>query len=139
MSIATTDDVTARSLRALTDVELMWATTALEDVEAMLETRIPDLLTRAEIGTPFHRLVIQVEAAAVLRVLRNPDGVLEESGDDYRRRLDAAVSTGQLYISEAEFARLATTTTGAAPSQAFTITPFAGYSVEQPDPWIQIS
>jgi hypothetical protein len=42
----------------------------------------------------------------VLRVLSNPGGKLEERQDDYQYRLDSAVSSGALYLSDDELARL---------------------------------
>jgi hypothetical protein len=51
---------------------------------------------------PFRSLVIQVQCAMVLRVMNNPEGKLEETSDDYTYRLDQAVSTGALYLSDAE-------------------------------------
>jgi hypothetical protein len=50
----------------------------------------------------FRSLLIQVQCAMVLRVLNNPDGKYEESGDDYSYKRDSAVSTGALYLSDAE-------------------------------------
>jgi hypothetical protein len=72
----------------------------------------------------------------VLRVLSNPDGKLEEEGDDYRYRLDAARSTGALYVSDAELALL-----GAGDDQsdgAFTIKP-AGFTDQSAEyDWITV-
>jgi hypothetical protein len=102
---ASVTDLIRRSLRPLTDVEQVWAAEKLEDAYAQLVAARPTIHTRlTDTAVPdgFLRLVIQVQCAMVLRVLNNPDGVLEESGDDYTRRLDATVSTGALYATDAE-------------------------------------
>jgi hypothetical protein len=104
-------DLVTRSLRPLTDVEQAWASTRLEDAYTQLVALRPTVdarLSSATVTDAFVRLVIQVQCAMVLRVLNNPDGVLEETGDDYTRRLDASVSTGALYATDAELQLLST-------------------------------
>lgn len=106
---ATSADLQNRSLRTLTASELSVGTTLLGDAWNILLTALPSLAARLDAvptDTVFRALVIQVECAMVLRVLSNPDGKLEEQGDDYRYRLDAARSTGALYLSDAELALL---------------------------------
>ena len=104
-SPATPSDLSNRSLRTLTSQELNVAETLLGDAWNILLSRVPSVSTRLD-ATPvdavFRALVIQIQCAMVLRVLNNPDGKLEEAGDDYRYRLDAAVSTGALYLSDSE-------------------------------------
>ena len=39
-----------------------------------------------------------------LRVLRNPDGKVEESIDDYRYRRDALLASGVLHVTDDELA-----------------------------------
>jgi hypothetical protein len=137
---ATITDLTARALRPLTDVEKTWGEQRLADAFDQIVTRVPAVATRLD-ATPaderFTRLVVQVECAMVLRVLNNPDGKLEEQGDDYSYRLDQAVSTGALYLSDAEAALLAS---GDGSSDgAFTIKPAGSrYSGTwlTPDEWI---
>ena len=73
MAIATVDDVADRAGRPLTTEERTWAAVLLDDVEARLETRIPDLHERVDESPRYRRLVVQVEVAAVLRVLSNPE------------------------------------------------------------------
>jgi hypothetical protein len=87
-------------------VERVWAGEKLEDAYAQLVAARPisPCPPQSDMAVPdgFLRLVMQVQCAMVLRVLNNPDGVLEESGDDYTRRLDATVSTGELYATDSE-------------------------------------
>lgn len=106
---ATEADLQARSFRALTADELAVGETLLGDAWAIVLSAKPTVSGRLDKLPPdqvFRSLVVQTLCAMVLRVLQNPHGKLEESQDDYRYRLDAAVSSGALYLSEAELARL---------------------------------
>lgn len=109
---ATTDDLGRRSLRPLTPAELTWAATALDDAYRQILVRVPSLPARLDDPTlpaddPLRQVVVQVTCTMLLRVLANPDGVLEETIDDHTRRLDASVSTGALYLTDGEVALLA--------------------------------
>jgi Phage protein Gp19/Gp15/Gp42 len=141
-SPATTTDLTNRSLRTLTDREIEVGATLLEDAYNLIVSARPTVDTRLDAATPvpaFEALVVQIQCAMVLRVLSNPDGKLEEQGDTYRYRLDQARSTGALYVSDAELARLAE---GDAQSDgAFTIhtaTPTTPGYWATPDTWVPI-
>jgi hypothetical protein len=131
---ATSSDLVARSLRPLTPQEIVWGETRLGDAFGQLVAARPSIATRLDAGDlPFKALVIQVLCAMVLRVLSNPNGKLEESIDDYRYRLDAAVSTGSLYATDAEIALLSAG--DGASDGAFTIRPY-GAGVSRPDTWV---
>lgn len=102
-------DLQARSFRTLSPAELDVGETLLGDAWAIVLAAKPSVADRLDASPPdlvFRSLVVQTLCAMVLRVLSNPDGKLEESQDDYRYRLDAAVSSGALYLSDAELARL---------------------------------
>lgn len=106
---ATGADLQARSFRTLTAGELAVGATLLGDAWAIVLSAKPsvaDRLDKTPPDTVFRSLVVQTLCAMVLRVLANPSGKLEERQDDYQYRLDAAVSSGTLYLSEAELARL---------------------------------
>ena len=106
---ATESDLANRSLRTLTARELEVGATLLDDAWNIVLGARPNVADRLDATPPptaFRGLVVQILCAMVLRVLNNPDGKLEEQGDDYRYRLDQAVSTGALYLSDAELARL---------------------------------
>lgn len=130
VSQATQTDLTSRSLRSLTAPELAWGTIRLRDAFTQILIRVPGLEEQLDAGVvtaPINQLVIQTQVAMVLRVLSNPDGVLEETIDDYTRRLDASVSTGGLYLSSDELAMLVSVVETLAgnrtPRGAFTIRP----------------
>lgn len=98
-------DISNRSLRPLTEKELAVGAVLLGDAWSILKTRISGLEARADgfpVDEALRALVVQVQVAMVLRVLYNPEGKLSETQDDYSYRLDAATSTGSLYVSDAE-------------------------------------
>lgn len=102
-------DLESRSFRTLTANEKTVGGTLLGDAWAIVlsaKPNVADRLDKLPKDTVFESLVKQTLCAMVLRVLNNPDGKLEERQDDYQYRLDSAVSTGALYLSDAELARL---------------------------------
>ena len=117
MAIATVDDVQDRLDRELTDDEKQLAATLLEDVEAIIRSRVRNLLRRAAADESFRQIVVMVEANAVLRVLRNPEGYRQESEGNYSYSLNAAVASGHLFVLGSEWDLLG------ANRGAFTITP----------------
>jgi len=136
---ATANDLSARSLRPLTPAEAQWAETKLDDAYGQLIGLRPSIETRLDAvptDTRFRNLVIQIVCAMVLRVLNNPSGKLEESGDDYSYRLDSAVSTGALYASDAELALIDVGEPTA--SAAFTIRPAGNTIGYLPDQWTML-
>lgn len=117
---ATTADVVAR-WRPLSDTEDTNAATFLEDVWRIIKKRIADVedqMADATTGDDYRADVVQVQAQAVLRVLKNPDGKRSESIDDYTWTRDRAVSAGLLYVTDDEWALLGL---GSGSGGAFTI------------------
>jgi hypothetical protein len=70
--------------------------------------------------------VVRVEVAAVLRVMKNPDGKRSESIDDYTWTLDQAVSAGLLYFTTDELDGLLPGS--AIRGRAFMVDPLADYA-----------
>ena len=122
-------DLTTRSLRTLTEREVEVGVIWLADAWGIIVARVPSVNTRLDMPSQDQALislVVQIQCAMVLRVLNNPSGKLEQHIDDYSYRLDQAVSTGALYLSDAEAALLSA---GDSTSDtAFTIKP-TGYSL----------
>lgn len=137
---ATSADLQARSFRTLSAGELSVGSTLLGDAWAIVLTARPAVEARLDklpADLQFKSLVVQTLCAMVLRVLSNPNGKLEERQDDYQYRLDSAVSTGALYLSDAELARLSEGDD--ASDGAWTIGPsFSGVNREWtgPDTWV---
>lgn len=108
---ATVTDLGRRMLRPLTPQETSWAETALDDAFRQILITLPDVAATLDgpdlaVDAPFRQVVVAVQCSMLQRVLANPDGILEETTDDYTRRLDAAVSTGALYLTDGERALL---------------------------------
>jgi hypothetical protein len=96
-------DIEAR-WRPLTEQEAINADVLTDDAWEILLTRRPNLEDDMAALTVSEPNVIRVVCAMVLRVLRNPDGLLEESIDDYRYRRDSVLSAGLLYATDDELA-----------------------------------
>lgn len=123
-SPAISTDLQNRSLRTLSSQELSVGTTLLDDAWTILTTRVGGIearLAAIPLDANLKALVVQIQCAMVLRLLNNPDGKLSETIDDYTYRLDSAVSTGALYVSDAEIALLSIA--ASASNGAFTIKP----------------
>lgn len=121
-SFATSDDVEER-WRTLSDDELTIADNLLAYASAVVRQAVTDADDRIADATLDVVLVKNIVVSMVLRVMQNPDGVLEEEEaiDDYRtrRRRDSAVSTGEMYISDSELKLLQRRRSG-----SFSITPY---------------
>lgn len=102
---ATTSDIVAR-FRLLTEAETTKTEAYLDDAWWLLTGRLPNLEANMTAATVSTGNVVRVVSAMVIRVLQNPEGLLEEEIDDYRKRRDALTSTGALTVSDAELADL---------------------------------
>lgn len=102
---ATVDDIVNR-WRPLSDQEWANAEYLLDDAWALLHspTKAPNLDADITAGAVSKGNAVRVIVAMVLRVLRNPEGFLEESIDDYRYRRDSLISSGALHVTAAELA-----------------------------------
>lgn len=138
---ATSEDLQARSFKTLSADELAVGSTLLDDAWAIVLSAKPSVADRLDATPPnlvFKSLVVQTLCAMVLRVLSNPSGKLEERQDDYQYRLDSAVSSGALYLSDAELARLSEGDD--ASDGAWTIGPNVSTGRREwtgPDTWVQ--
>jgi len=132
MAVATVDDVQDRFDRPLSEDERRLAEVLLGDVEAMIRARIRDLDARVAADSNYRALVVKIEAAAVLRVLRNPEGYRQETEGNYGYSLSAAVASGHLFVMDSEWAELG------ARGGAFTITPYLEPAPARPLDWFEI-
>ena len=99
---AVVDDLVSRSFRPLSDPEKAVGATLLEDAWSLILASFPGASTRITTDPNYLSIVVQVQCAMVLRVIKNPDGLLSEQIDDYQYRRDSAVSAGALYLSDDE-------------------------------------
>ena len=100
MPAATVADVEARLGRSLDESEVQRATTLLSDVEVIIRRRVADLTTLDQDA------LVMVEATAVARVLRNPDGIREQNAEGFGYTLDPTVAGGRLRLLAEEWADL---------------------------------
>ncbi|QFG12953.1 head-to-tail adaptor [Mycobacterium phage Paphu] len=105
MAYAEPSDVVARLGRPLTDDEETQVETFLEDAEIEIRSRIPDLDDKAE-DEDYLKRVIKVEASAVTRLIRNPDGYIGETDGNYSYQLNWRLNTGAIEITDKEWAQL---------------------------------
>jgi hypothetical protein len=89
----------------------------LEDVERMLSRRV-DLAAGITAETFVEADVVQVEADAVLRLVRNPEGYISETDGNYTYMLHQQLATGKLEITDEEWETL-----GVNPHGMFVIVP----------------
>jgi hypothetical protein len=118
-SPATTTDVAAR-WRPLTTSEELKASVLLDDSWELIQLRNPTVPGRITAATLSAGLVVMVQCAMVIRVLRNPDGKRQEQIEDYSYQRETG-DTGMLYITDDELDLLAEVTSA---SEAFTIRPW---------------
>lgn len=103
-------DVAARWRPLSTDEETV-AYTLLSDAWRMLgrdyKAATGTTLDAAMVADPtLTPDVVQIIAQAVIRVLRNPDGLQQEQIDDYSYTRDTKAASGTLYIDPDELAAL---------------------------------
>lgn len=121
MAYATLTDVSTRLGRSITtDAELAQVNAWLADVETLILSRIPTLAALIAAGAPSQGIVVMVEANAVIRKIRNPEGKVSEDIDDYRYRLNADAARGDLFLTDPEWALLSPGNG----SGAYSVTPY---------------
>jgi hypothetical protein len=121
VALATASDVQAIYGETLTTEETGLVERRLEQVERMLLRRIPDLLEKIADGDLDEADVIDIEAEAVLRVVRNPEGLYSENDGNYGYQLSREAADNSLRILPEEWERL-----GIKPSRMFQISPGRG-------------
>lgn len=98
MAHAQPSDVQVRLGRELDAEETALVEARLDDVERIILSRIPDLDARIMSGALSAEVVKQVEADSVIRLVRNPDGYIQESDGSYSYQLSHEVAAGRLTI-----------------------------------------
>lgn len=107
---ATVDDVDA--LRPLTADERELANTLLRYASALMRRQLPTLDARITAGTLDPDLAEYVAVQMVVRVLRNPDGIRQETVGPSSITYDTSQAVGQLMLSTGDLAILAAPGTG---------------------------
>jgi hypothetical protein len=106
MAFASVDDVAVRWSRDLSCEERELVSVRLEDVERLIRRRVPTLDDRLAAGSIDVEDLIQVEADAVLRLCRNPEGYVSETDGNYTYQLSKDLATGKLTLTSDEWAML---------------------------------
>jgi len=124
MAYATVSDVEVRYGRTLTVSEAAQVGAWIDDLEAEILERIPDLDDLVLDGRPTAATLKRVICAAIIRKLQNPSGLRTRTVaiDDYSttETVDAANSAGYLGLTDDEWSLLLPGSSG----DAFTITPY---------------
>lgn len=106
MSLATFDDVKVRFHRDLDDELRPLVEQRLEDAEDKIRVKLP-LLDDLILANPaFSRVVVRITSDAVIRLINNPDGYVQETDGNYTYMLSQAVADSRLKILPDEWADL---------------------------------
>lgn len=103
MAYAVPDDVADRLGRDLDETESRIVDVRLGDAERLILSRIPTLVSKVTAGTILVDTVVQVEAEAILRLIRNPEGYSQETDGNYSYMIDQRVASGRLTILDDEW------------------------------------
>lgn len=112
MPYATPGDVQSRLGRELDPAETGLVTIRLADAERLIRKRIRDLDDQVTAGTIDAEDVKQIQAEAVLRLVRNPEGYTSESDGNYSYQFSSQAASGKLEILAAEWQTLGVQTGG---------------------------
>jgi len=98
-------DIVSR-FRALDEDEKSVIETMIADAQDIVQDAAEDAGIPEPTTERGQRTYKRIVASIVIRVLRNPDGYLTETTDGYTYRRDSALSSGALYVSDAEVEQL---------------------------------
>lgn len=102
MAYASFEDVQNRWQEDLSDAQTV-IETRLGDAELLIKSRIPDLDDKVTAGTPSEAVVVMVEAEMILRVIRNPEGYVQETDGGYSYMLNQRIASGGLEVLAQEW------------------------------------
>jgi len=124
MAYATVSDVEVRYGRTLTASESAQVTAWVEDLQAEIFERIPNLEALILLGRPTEATLKRVISSAIIRKLDNPKGLKSRTVaiDDYSTTEQPWIegSAGALDLTDDEWSKLLPGSSG----DAFTIRPF---------------
>jgi hypothetical protein len=99
-------DVEERWGRPLTAEQVTLVVSLLAAASRMIRAQLADVDARIADGWLDPALVVDVAVEMVLRVLRNPSGLTQQSAGPYEGRYDDRVAAGFLYLKDDEAALL---------------------------------
>ena len=103
MAYATADDVVTLWAKEPEPEVLSLIDRRLQQVERMIRRRIPTLDLKVAADATFQADLIDIEADAVLRLVRNPEGYMSETDGTYTYQLQSDLSSGKLEILDSEW------------------------------------
>lgn len=103
MAYATFEDVQVRFFRDLSEEERPLVEQRLSDIEDKIRRRIPDLDARIAADPALLGTVVRVCADAVIRLVRNPEGYVQETDGNYTYMLSQTYADGRLTITREEW------------------------------------
>lgn len=103
MAYATADDVVVLWAKEPEPEVMTLIERRLEQVERMIRRRVTNLDRLVEESDTFLADLIDIEADAVLRLVRNPEGYISETDGAYTYQLQADLSGGRLQILDDEW------------------------------------
>ncbi|KRD08574.1 hypothetical protein ASE48_08385 [Mycobacterium sp. Root265] len=103
MAFATSADVVVLWAKEPEPEVLALIERRLKQVERMILRRIPDLELRVLASESFREDLIDIEADAVLRLVRNPEGYQSETDGSYTYQLSADLTAGTLEVRDSEW------------------------------------
>lgn len=106
MSLATFEDVQNRFHREIEPEDRRLIETRLLDAENKIRIRIQDLDYQMDQEPLLRDTVVRICAEAVLRLIRNPDGYVQESDGNYTYMMQQRLEEGKLTITHDEWADL---------------------------------
>lgn len=106
MAYATAEDVVTLWAKEPEPEVMTLIERRLEQVERMIRRRVTDLDTQASESDTFLADLIDIEADAVLRLVRNPEGYMSETDGTYTYQLQSDLSSGKLEILDDEWQTL---------------------------------
>jgi hypothetical protein len=105
MAYAVVSDVEVLLAREMSPEEQIAAQRRLEQVERMIKRRVPDLDVRA-LDDEYRATLVDVESESVSRVLRNPDGIVQESEGSYSYMKSQQAADNSLRLTNDEWTAL---------------------------------
>ena len=106
MAYATAQDVVTLWAKEPEPEVMVLIERRLSQVERMIKRRIPTLDLKVASDATFEADLIDIEADAVLRLVRNPEGYISETDGTYTYQLAVELSQGRLTITDDEWTTL---------------------------------
>lgn len=102
MAYASFADVQNRWMEPLNNQQTV-IETRLDDAELLITNRIPDLDDKVASGKIDEAMVVLVESEMLIRLIRNPEGYMQESDGSYSYMLNQKLATGHLAVEPREW------------------------------------